>query len=71
MATSVFDGAGGRSAPARNIRRSAVARLVAADARRQVLRYEASRLGLDDAGLATFGADLEAQDCVGRRAFFL
>ena len=70
MATSVFDGAGGRSAPARNIRRTAVARLVAADARRQVLRYEASRLGLDDAGLATFGADGEMRECAGGRVFF-
>jgi len=71
MATAILEGAGGRSAPARNTGRRLVARLVAQDARRHVRRCDPCRVGLDDAGLATFGADGEARECVGWRAFFV
>jgi hypothetical protein len=70
MATAMFEGAGGRSSPARNVSRCAVARLVAADARRHVNRRGPGRLGLDDAGLAAIGADARALECVGGRLFF-
>jgi hypothetical protein len=71
MAAAILEGAGGRAAPARNTCRRSVARIVAADARRLVSRRELARIGLDDAGLASVAVDQQAQDCLGRRVFFL
>ena len=67
MATAIFEGAGGRTAPARNTARAALACLAAADARRPIHGRDAARLGLDDAGVASFGAGHEARECLMRR----
>ena len=53
MAMTVYDGAGGRAAPAHGVLRHAVARVVVA----RPPRINARLLGLDDAGIATFAAD--------------
>jgi hypothetical protein len=66
MAMTVYDGAGGRAAPAHGVLRHAVARAVVA--RRPLGRRANARLlGLDDAGIATIASDRRAREhaCIG------
>ncbi len=71
MASAIFEGAGGRAAPARNTARAVLAGAVAADARRPIHRRDPSRFGLDDASVALFGAACPARECLMWRAVVL
>jgi hypothetical protein len=67
MAMTVYDGAGGRAAPAHGAVRHAVARIVVARPRPD-RRVGSRLLGLDDAGFATFAADRRALEHAGQGA---
>jgi hypothetical protein len=69
MAMTVYDGAGGRAAPAHGVMRRAVARVVVALSRHADRRANAHVLGLDDAGVATVACDRRALERAGQGEF--
>ncbi len=69
MAMTVYDGAGGRAAPAHGVLRHAVARMVVGRVRSADRRMNAHLLGLDDAGVATIASDRRALEEAGRGQF--
>jgi hypothetical protein len=69
MAMTVYDGAGGRAAPAHGVLRHAVARMVVARAHPADRRARARVLGIDDAGFATLASDRRTREHAGRGDF--
>jgi hypothetical protein len=69
MAYSIFDHAGGRSAPAGGVVRPAVARLASVRAPHIDRHVGGARLGLDDAGIAITACDRRALEQAGRGQF--
>jgi hypothetical protein len=69
MAMTVYDGAGGRAAPAHGVLRRAVARMTVARPHPADRRSHARLLGLDDAGFATCACDRRALEQAGRGDF--
>lgn len=67
MAAIILGGAGGKAAAARNTLRRSVAALLARDGRGAICGGAAARFGLDDAAVASIGADRAAQECLARR----
>ena len=69
MTMTIFEGAGGRSAPAHGVLRPAVARVIVGRVHGSARRVDPNLLGLDDAGVATIGSDRRALEQAGRGQF--